>query len=106
MFTLLKDLKIAGIDIKYIHCDDSGDNKLFYNACHAKGYNIKFEFSGPRTPQQNGKVERKFQTFYGRNRAMLNNSGLENSERSGIWAECARTRTFLSNIMAIKAKEK
>ena len=87
------DLKIAGIDLKHIRCDDSGENKAFYDACRTKGYNIKFEFSGPRTPQQNGKVERKFQTFYGRIRAMLNHAGFENGKRSGIWAECARTIT-------------
>jgi hypothetical protein len=106
MFPLLTDLKIAGIDIKYIRCDDSGENKVFYDACHTKGYNIKFAFSGPRTPQQNGKVERKFQTFYDRIRAMLNHAGFENGERSGIWAECARTITFLSNKTASKTKEK
>jgi hypothetical protein len=37
---------------------------------------------------------------------MLNHAGLENGERSGIWAECARTITFLSNITASKTKEK
>jgi len=77
-----------------------------YDACCAKGCSIKFEFSGPRTPQQNGKVERKFQTFYGRIRAVLNHAGFENGERSGIWAECARAITFLSNITASKTKEK
>jgi hypothetical protein len=106
MFPLLTDLKIAGIDIKHIRCDNSGKNEVFYDACCTKGYNIKFEFSGPRTPQQNGKVKRKFQTFYGRIRAMLNHAGCENGERSGIWAECARTITFLSNITVNKTKEK
>jgi hypothetical protein len=91
MFTLLTDLKISGIDIKHIRCDNSGESKAFYDACRAK------VFSGPRTPLQNGKVERKFQTFYGRIRAMFNHPGFENGERSGIWAECARTITFLSN---------
>jgi hypothetical protein len=59
-------------------------NKLFYNTYSAKGYNVKLEFSGPRTPQQNGKVERKFQAFYDRIRAILNNAGLQNSDTSGI----------------------
>jgi len=42
-----------------------------------KGYEVKFDFSGLRTPRRNGKVEKKFQTFYGRIRATLNNAGLE-----------------------------
>jgi hypothetical protein len=29
MFKLLTDLKIAGIEVKYIRCDDSGENKSF-----------------------------------------------------------------------------
>jgi hypothetical protein len=37
---------------------------------------------------------------------MLNHAGFENGERSGIWAECARTITFLSNITASKTKGK
>jgi hypothetical protein len=93
---LLTDLKIAGIEVKYIHCDDSGENKYFYNACWSNGYLIKFEFSGPRTPQGNSKVERKFQTLYGHIRAMLNEAGLENDVRSGVWSESANTVTFLS----------
>jgi hypothetical protein len=106
MFKLLTDLKIAGIEIKYIRCDDSGENKSFYDACRSNGYLIKFEFSGPRTPQRNGKVERKFQTLYGRIRAMLNDAGLENDVRSGVWSECANTVTFLSNITSTKTQDK
>jgi transposase InsO family protein len=33
---------------------------------------FKFEYTAPGTPQQNGKIERKFATLYGMNRAMLN----------------------------------
>jgi hypothetical protein len=29
MFTLLTDLKIAGSNVKYTHCDDSAENKEF-----------------------------------------------------------------------------
>jgi transposase InsO family protein len=37
-----------------------------------KDLNIEFEFTAPNTPQQNGKIERKFATVYGKMRAMLN----------------------------------
>jgi transposase InsO family protein len=49
-----------------------------------KSFGIKFEFSGPRTPQRNGKVERKFQTLYGRIRPMLNGADLEGELRDKI----------------------
>ena len=58
MNILLTDLQIAGIEVKCIRCDDSGENKAFYNYCCLNGELIKFEFSGPRTPQRNGKLLR------------------------------------------------
>jgi hypothetical protein len=64
VMTLLTDLKIAGVDAKHIRCDDSGENKALFEACQAQGYGVKFEFSGPRTPQRNEKVERKLQNFF------------------------------------------
>jgi hypothetical protein len=104
VMTLLTDLKIAGINVKYIRCDDSGENKALFEAYQAQGYGVKFEFSGPITPQRNCKVERKFHTFFGRIRAMLNSAGLKDHLRSGVWAECAMTVTYLSNITPIKEK--
>jgi hypothetical protein len=79
--TLLTDLKIAGVNVQFIRCDDSGENKALFEECRSKGYGIKF---GPQTPQQNGKVERKFQTFLWRIRAMLNSAGLKDQLRSGV----------------------
>jgi hypothetical protein len=84
VMSLLTDLKIAKINVKYIRCNDSGENKALFNACQAQGYGVKFEFSGPRTPQQNGKVKRKFQTFFGRIRAILNSAGLKDHLRSVV----------------------
>jgi hypothetical protein len=46
--TLLTDLKIAGLDVKFIiQCDDSGENKDLFDECRSKGYTVKFELSGP-----------------------------------------------------------
>ena len=36
---------------------------------------VRFEFTAPNTPQQNGVTERKFATLYGRGRAILNKAG-------------------------------
>jgi hypothetical protein len=51
--TLLTDLKIAGVNVKFIRCDDSGENKALFEECRSKGFGIKFEFSGPRTSKYN-----------------------------------------------------
>jgi hypothetical protein len=82
--TLLTDLKIANRIVKFIKCDDAGENMTMKNDPMIKSFGIKFEFLGPRTPQRNGKVERKFQTHYGRIRAILNGVSLECELRDKI----------------------
>jgi hypothetical protein len=62
--TLLTESRIAGIDVKYIRCDDTAENKIMKLDSEIKPFGIKFEFSGPRTSQRNRKVETKFQIFY------------------------------------------
>jgi hypothetical protein len=81
---LLTDLKIANRIVKFIRCDDVGKNMTMKNDPEIKSFGNKFEFSGPRTPQRNLKVERKFQTIYGRIRAMLKGAGLEGELRDEI----------------------
>jgi hypothetical protein len=100
--TLLTDLKIANRIVKFIRYDNAGENMTIKNDPEIKSFGIKFEFLGPRTPQRNRKVERKFQTLYGRIRAMLNGARLEGKLRDKIWAECVMNVTHLSNIVSIK----
>ena len=72
-------------------------NFALEKACKQQQLGVTFEFSGPRTPQRNGKVERKFQTLYGKIRAMFNASGIDGEIRHGLWAECASTASFYEN---------
>jgi len=75
--TLLTDLKIAGVNVKSIRCNDAGKNIALKNYLDIKTHGVKFEFSGPRTSQRNGKFERTFQTLHGGIRSMSNGTGLE-----------------------------
>jgi hypothetical protein len=104
--TLLTDLKIANQIVKFIRCDDAGENLTMKNDPEIKSFGIKFEFSGPRTLQRNGKIEKKFQTLYGRIWAMLNGAGLEGELIDKIWAECVMNVTYLLNIMSTKSSFK
>jgi hypothetical protein len=63
-------------------------------ACKQHHLGLQLEFSGPRISQRNGKLERKVQTLYGGIRAMLNDSGLVDEIRDGLWAECASKASF------------
>jgi transposase InsO family protein len=104
--TLLTDLKIANRNVRFIRCDDAGENMTTKNDPEIKSFGIKFEFLGPRTPQINGKVERKFQILYGRVWAMLNGANLGGELRDKIWAECVMNVTYLSNIISTKSSLK
>jgi hypothetical protein len=56
MKTFLTDLKMAGLNVKYIRCNDAGESKSMKDDQNIKLFEVKFEFSGPRNPQRNGKV--------------------------------------------------
>jgi hypothetical protein len=103
---LLTDLKISNQNVRFIRCNDAGENMTMKNDPEIKSFVIKFEFSGPRTPQRNRMVERKFQTLYGRIRAMLNGAGLEGELTGKIWAEFVMNVTFSSNIISTKSNLK
>jgi len=90
---------------RYIRCDNSGENRKTEELCRTMGLGMIFEYTAPSTPQQNGRVERKFATLYGRVRAMMNYSGFEEELRGKLWAECAKTATDNENI-CLKNKHK
>ena len=74
---LFKKLKTLQHVVAFIRCDDAGENRSLEAMCKQEGLGIKFEYSGPKTPQRNGRVERKFQTLYSRVRSMMNGAGLK-----------------------------
>ena len=57
--------------------------KALYEKCRRKGMENTFEFSEPRTPQSDGKIARKFRTFYGRIRSMLKESRMKSGLEYG-----------------------
>ena len=96
----VKKLKAEfNIDVRIIRCDNAGENKSFEEASKREGLNIKFEYTAVNTPQQNGRVERKLQTLYGRLRATLLGCGIEMPIRNRLWPECANTLTDMDNIL-------
>jgi transposase InsO family protein len=66
--------------------------------------NIKFEFTAPGTPQQNGKVERAFATLFGKTRSMLNAARITIPLGNGLWENCAKLSVQLENII-VKDKD-
>ena len=89
-----------GKGVKYIRCDNSGENKALQKECEKAGLGISFEYTAPGTPQQNGRVERKFATFWGRMRAMMAGGDFSLRMKQLLWCEAANTTTDFDNFYA------
>jgi hypothetical protein len=70
--------------VKYIRCDNAGENEATNTACAKEGLEIQFEYTALGTPQQNGRVERKFATLHGRVQSMMNRANLPLTIRKGL----------------------
>jgi hypothetical protein len=86
LISIIKDLKAkAQVIVRYIRCDNAGENIALEKLCLLEGMGIQFEYTSPHTPQLNGRVERKFgATLYQRCRSMLNGARLNPNLRNGL----------------------
>ena len=93
--------------VKYICCDNSGENKKLMELCKTINglAHIHFKFTARNTPQQNDIVKRAFATLYGRIRANNNHAQLHENVRQGLWAECATLCTMLDTISTSTDKQ-
>ena len=66
-------------------------NHSFITYCEE--YEIKHEFSYPKTPQQNGVVERKNRTFQKMSRTMIKEYDIPQY----LWAEAVYTSYYINN---------
>ena len=94
----LDQLKGANVEVKYMRCDNAGENcKQVQEECEKRGVTI--EFTAPHTPQMNGIVERKFVTIRNRAHAMMLGACLDVKHQGILWAEAVNTATILCNGM-------
>ena len=89
----IKTLQNQNKKVKYIRCDNAGENRSLQPALEGEGMNVTFEFTARETPQQNGKVERAFATLYGRMRAMMAAAKWDDAMKHKLWMEAAATAT-------------
>jgi hypothetical protein len=72
---------------------------LLQNYMIQKNRHAIWEFTAPKTPQQNCLVERKFATIYIKIRAVLNAAGFTPWLRTQLWARAAHFLTDLENLL-------
>ena len=92
-------MKLQGHPVRTIRCDNSGENRALQQVLNRTPQYIKFEFTAPSTPQQNGRVERKFAILYNYMRSMLNTANLPERLRETFWAEAAKHATDIINCL-------
>ena len=88
--------------VKIIRTDHVGEfeNKIFDELCNTLG--IFYQYSAPRTPQQNGVAERKNRTLIEMSRTML----AENHLPSYFWAEVVSTACYVANRVLVRPQLK
>jgi len=86
------------LKIKVLRSDHGGEfqNELFENFCEEN--EIMHNFSAPRTPQQNGVVERKNRSLEELARKMLN----EYDMPKYFWVDAVSTTCYVLNRMLIR----
>ena len=104
---LMRKLQAAGHKVERIRCDNAGENKKLQQKCEETTdlCGIKFEFTASRTPQQNGRCERKIALLTARSRAMLNAAHLEGKLRSYVASEAITTANDIENILLSRQQE-
>ena len=88
--------------VKAIRCDNAKENVKLQEKLFESGRKIKFEFTAPNTPQQNGIAERSLAFVAGRARVMQYGTMLDFFFWEPLWAEAFFMATKVSNILAIK----
>ena len=100
VINIIKSIQANDKIVKYLRCDNAGENKVVPDLIQQHHINnITMEFTAPRTPQQNGLVERSFAFLYNRVRAMLNQARFSPHLRQLLWAECCHSALQIDNLM-------
>ena len=95
-----------GNKLKLIRCDNTGENRNLEEICYKLGLGTKFEYTIVVTLQQNGRIERKFITLYGRVRSMMIDAGIKEDLRQKLWAEAANMCVDLTNLLVNNKHDK
>ena len=92
--------------LKYIRCDNVGENKSLQKDINQIDIPIIFEYTPRDTPKNNVIMERNFQNIFMKMREIMNGEGKYGHLRKKLWEECSQTCTFIQNIIVGHNDEK
>ena len=92
-----------GIPVKYVRCDNAGENMKLKTRCASADWKlgIEFEFTGRATPQRNHLAELAFSIIANRGRAMMHRANVSIEIRYKVWKEAFATATLLDGLTTI-----
>ena len=101
LMTFLRQMKARGTPVKFIRCDNAGENQDLQTKVEQSNdlMDIQFEFTARDNPQPNGKIERKFATVFARARANFEAAKLSRELRNKLWAEACSTAIDIENLI-------
>ena len=85
--------------------DNAGENKLLQKALEKEKINVDFQYTATGTPQQNGCVEQKITTLYGKVCWALNLERITKGLQHKLWAKCAAHVTDMENVIVRKPND-
>jgi hypothetical protein len=96
--------KNAGLKVKFIRCDNAGENKKLAQRTESSDwqFGINFEFTGRDTPQRNHLAELGFATLYNKGRAMMIKANLPKNVRYLLYKEAFKTATMLDGLVVVE----
>ena len=92
-----------GKPVKFIRCDNAGENKEFEKIAngHKWKLNLSFEYTGRATPQRNHLAELGFAIILPRAKAMMHAANVPEDVRPVLCKECINCSTMLDWLVAI-----
>ena len=100
---LLNKWRLSGKTVKYIRCDNAGENLSLQSRMGSTDWKFgtEFEFTGRATPQRNHLAELGFAILANRGRAILKAANVPMELRKILWREAFMTATVLDGLTII-----
>ena len=92
--------KQAGKPVKYLRCNNAGENKLLQKTCNGKDWklDIEFEYTTRNTPQQNHLVELGFAVIVNLGCALMHRANIPMQQHYRLYPEAFKTATLLDGL--------